>query len=125
MPVLMTAGQWNNRKTPAHYTERQAASGRSAQLLQGRTIGKEDQATNKEGTMTTEEQQLLEQYLAHLNVLGKEGTHPDFDAWYQEVRYAQGPSATHTLMEASELRYKDVLDAARVFNLSKQTYRQN
>ena len=82
MPVLLTAGQWNNRKTPAHYTERQATSGRNAQLLQGRTIGKEDQETNKGGTMTAEEQQLLEQYLAHLNVLGKEGTHPDFDAWY-------------------------------------------
>ena len=121
--MLLTAGQWNNRKTPAHYTERQATSGPSAQLLQGRTIGTEDQATNKDGTMAAEEQQLLEQYLAHLNMLGKEGTHPGFDAWYQEVGYAQGPSAPHTLMEASELRYKDILDAARVFNLSKQTYR--
>ena len=35
--------------------------------------------------MTGEEQQLLEQYLTHLNVLGEEGTHPDFEAWYQEV----------------------------------------
>ena len=66
--------------------------------------------------MTVEEQELLQQYLTDLNVLGEEGTHPDFDAWYQEVRYAQGPSAPHSLMEASELRYKDVLEAARVFN---------
>ena len=40
--------------------------------------------------MTSEEQEFLEQYLTHLNVLGDEGAHPDFDAWYQEVRYAQG-----------------------------------
>ena len=65
--------------------------------------------------MTSEEQELPEQYLTHLNVLGDEGTHPDFDAWYQEVRYAQGPNAPQSLEEASELRYKDVLDAARVF----------
>ena len=75
--------------------------------------------------MTGEEQDLLQQYLTHLNVLGEEGTHPDFEAWYQEVQYAQGPNAPHTLMEAAELRYKDILDAAKVFNLSKQTYRQN
>ena len=86
MPALMTAGRWNNRKTSAHYTEREAANGRSAQLLQGRPIGKEAQATNKEGTMTAEEQQLLEQYLTHLNVLGPEGSYPGFEAWYQEVR---------------------------------------
>ena len=39
--------------------------------------------------MTSDEKELLEQYLTHLNVLGNKGTHPDFDAWYQEVRYAQ------------------------------------
>ena len=43
--------------------------------------------------MTSEEQELLEQYLTHRNVLGDEGTHPSIDAWYQEVRYAQGPNA--------------------------------
>ena len=36
--------------------------------------------------------------------------------WYQEVRYAQGPGASQTLQETSELRYKEALDAARVFN---------
>ena len=66
--------------------------------------------------MTGEEQELLEQYLAHRNVLGPEGSYPDFESWYQEVRYAQGPGAPRTLEEASELRYKEVLDAARVFN---------
>ena len=66
--------------------------------------------------MTSEEQELLEQYLTHLNVLGDEGTHPSIDAWYQEVRYAQGPNANQSLEEDSELRYKDILDAARVFN---------
>ena len=64
--------------------------------------------------MTTYEQEILEQYLTHLNVLGEEGTHPNFDVWYQEVRYIQGPNAARTLEEASELRFKDVLDAARV-----------
>ena len=65
--------------------------------------------------MTGEEQDLLEKYLAHLNVLGDEGSYPDFEVWYQEVRYAQGPRAPTTVEEASELRYKDILDAARVF----------
>ena len=65
--------------------------------------------------MTGEEQELLEQYLTHLNVLGEEGTHPDFEAWYQEVRYAQGANAPRTVEEAAELRYKDFLAAARVF----------
>ena len=41
--------------------------------------------------MTGEEQELLEQYLTHLNVLGDEGSYPGFEAWYQEVRYAQRP----------------------------------
>ena len=41
--------------------------------------------------MTGEEQELLEKYLTHLNVLGDEGDYPDFEAWYQAVRYAQGP----------------------------------
>ena len=66
--------------------------------------------------MTSEEQELLEQYLTYRNVLGDEGTHPSIDAWYQEVHHAQGPNAPQSLEEASELRYKDVLDAARVFN---------
>ena len=70
----------------------------------------------KEGTMTPYEQELLEKYLAYLNVIGEEGAYPSFEAWYQEVRYAQGPGALRTLEEASELRYKDVLEAARVFN---------
>ena len=66
--------------------------------------------------MTSEEQELLENYLTHLNVLGEHGSYPDFEAWYQEVRYAHGPSAPRTLEEAAELRYKDIQDAARLFN---------
>ena len=66
--------------------------------------------------MNIEEKELLKRYLTHLNILGKDGTHPHIEAWYQEVRYAQGPNAPHTVMAASELRYKDVLQAARVFN---------
>ena len=66
--------------------------------------------------MTAEEQKLLENYLTHLSVLGEEGSYPDFETGYQAVRYAQGPGAPTTLQEASELRYKDVLEAARVFN---------
>ena len=66
--------------------------------------------------MTADEQQLLEKYLAHLNLIGHEGDYPDFEAWYQAVRYAQGPAAPRTVEEASELRYKDILEAARVFN---------
>ena len=51
--------------------------------------------------MTVEEKGLLKRYLTHLNILGKEGTHPHFEAWYQEVRYARGPNAPRTLQEAS------------------------
>ena len=42
--------------------------------------------------MTGEEKDLLKKYLTHLNVLGPDGSHPHFEAWYQEVRYAQGPT---------------------------------
>ena len=65
--------------------------------------------------MTPYEQELLEKYLAHLNIVGHEGDYPDFESWYLAVRYVQGPGAPPTVEEASELRYKDVLDAARVF----------
>ena len=67
-------------------------------------------------TMTLEEQELLKKYLTHLNILGKDGTHPHFEAWYQEVRYAQGPNAPHSVMKASELRHKEILEAARVYD---------
>ena len=66
--------------------------------------------------MTPYEQELLEECLTHQNVLGHEGDYPDFEAWYRTVRYAQGPGRPSTLEEASEMRYKDILDAARVFN---------
>ena len=66
--------------------------------------------------MTDEEKDLLKKYLTELNVLGPNGSYPHFEAWYQEVRYAQGPHAPQTVMEASELRYKDILDAAQAFN---------
>ena len=66
--------------------------------------------------MTPYEEELLVKYLTHLNVVGAEGDYADFEAWYQSVRYAQGPGAPRTLEEAAELRYKDVLEAARVFN---------
>ena len=66
--------------------------------------------------MTVEEQDLLKQYLTHLNILGQDGTHPHFEAWYQEARYAQRPNAPHSVMEALELRYKDTLEAAKVCN---------
>ena len=60
--------------------------------------------------MTSEEKELLKKYLTALNVLGPDGSHPHFEAWYQEVRYPQGPNAPKTVMEASDLRLKDILD---------------
>ena len=57
-----------------------------------------------------------QQYLTNLKVPGEEGAHPSIDACYQGVRYALGPNAPKSLEEASELRYKDVFDAARVLN---------
>ena len=74
--------------------------------------------------MTPYEQELLEKYLAHQSVIGHEGDYPDFESWYQAVRYAQGPGAPRTVMEASELRYKNVLDAARVFNRLQEKQRR-
>ena len=38
--------------------------------------------------MTPYEQKLLEKYLAHLNIVGDEGDYPDFESWYQAIRYA-------------------------------------
>ena len=76
---------------------------------------------DKDYAMTGEEQELLEQYLTHLNILGEEGTHPNFDAWYPEVRYTQGPNAPQTLEQASELRFKAVLEAAQVFKHQQDT----
>ena len=69
--------------------------------------------------MTGEEKNLLKKYLTALNVLGPDGTHPHIEAWYQEVRYAQGPNAPKTVMEASEMRYKDILDAAKLMDQVK------
>ena len=37
--------------------------------------------------MTPYEQEFLEKYLAHRNVLGDEGGYPDSEAWCQAVRY--------------------------------------
>ena len=51
--------------------------------------------------MTGHEQEILEQYLTHLNILGEDGIYPNFEAWYQEVRYAQGEDAPRTMEEAS------------------------
>ena len=75
--------------------------------------------------MTPYEQKLLEEYLTHLNVIGDEGDYADFEAWYQAVRHAQGPSAPTTLQEASELRYKDVLTAARYTNQLQESTRSS
>ena len=66
--------------------------------------------------MTPYEEELLGKYLAHLNGIDYEGDYPDFEAWYQVVRYAQGPGTPKMLEEASELSCKDVLEATRVFN---------
>lgn len=66
--------------------------------------------------MTPYEEEILTGYLTHLNVLGEDGDYADFEDWHQLVRYANGPGASRTVEEASELRYKDVLEATRVFN---------
>ena len=66
--------------------------------------------------MTPYEEELLTRYLTHLNVLGEDGDFADFEECYQLVRYANGAGIPRTVEEAAELRYKDVLEAARVFN---------
>ena len=39
-----------------------------------------------------------QQLLAHQNFIGGDGTYPDFDAWYQALRYTQGPGAADVLL---------------------------
>ena len=41
--------------------------------------------------MTGEEQDILEKYLAHRNVIGYEGDYPDFESWYQASATPRGP----------------------------------
>ena len=41
---------------------------------------------------------------------------PGIDDWYQGVGYAQSQNALTNLEEASEMRYKDVLEGPRVVN---------
>ena len=43
----------------------------------------------------------MEQYLTHLNMLGGEGDYTNFEARYQAVRNAEGPSAPFALQEAA------------------------
>ena len=73
--------------------------------------------------MTPYEQELLEEHLTHLNVVCYKGDYPDFESWYQAVRYAQGATAPQSLEEAAELRYKDALQAAKAFNQLQETER--
>ena len=42
-----------------------------SQALPGKRIGSADQGTDEENTITSEEQELLEQYLTHLDILGR------------------------------------------------------
>ncbi len=66
--------------------------------------------------MASYEQQLQEKYLTNLYMLGEEGSYPNVEIGYQEIRHARGANAPRTLEEAAELRFKDLLDAARLFN---------
>ena len=68
--------------------------------------------------MTDYQKQLLGNYLTHLTILGDNACYDSFDQRYQELRFAQGLDAPRSLAEASDLRYKDILPAARVFNAS-------
>ena len=113
LPALMTAGRRKSFKnTGAVHRKTGGRPGRRGQVLPREMM-------NKESTMTGEEKNLLKKYLTALNVLGPDGTHPHIEAWYQEVRYAQGPNAPKTVMEASEMRYKDILDAAKLMDQVK------
>ena len=60
--------------------------------------------------MTGEEKELLKKYLTHLNVLGPDGSHPPLRGLVPGSALALGSNAPRTLHEASELRYKYVLD---------------
>ena len=42
--------------------------------------------------MTGKEKDLLKKYLAHLNVLGNEGSYPNIEAWYQRSGTPRGPA---------------------------------
>ncbi len=64
--------------------------------------------------MTPYEEEPLTKYLTYLNILGEDGDYADFEKWHQMLRYANAAGAPRTLEAAAELRYKDILDAARV-----------
>ena len=66
--------------------------------------------------MTPYEEEHLSRYLTHLNILGEDGDFADFEEWRLMVRYANGIDAPRTVAEESDLRCRDVLEAARVFN---------
>ena len=42
--------------------------------------------------MTGGEQELLEKYLTHLKFPGVDGSYPDLETWYKEVRCACAPA---------------------------------
>ena len=44
--------------------------------------------------MTEDERELLEQYLTHLNILGEEATHPDFEGLVPRSPLRPGPRST-------------------------------
>ena len=61
--------------------------------------------------MTGGEQELLEKYLTHLKFPGVDGSYPDLETWYKEVRCARGQPSPDL-----GVAYKDIQDAARIFN---------
>ena len=71
--------------------------------------------------MTGEKQKLLEKYVSHLNVLGGKAPIPTSKPGTKKSVTPAAPAAPRTLQEASELRFKDILDDARVFKHQQDT----
>ena len=72
--------------------------------------------------MTGEEKDLLKKYLTDRNVLGKDGSIPTSKPGTRKYATPRAQTPPQNLMEASELRYKDILDAARVFSQLQESH---
>ena len=53
--------------------------------------------------------------LALTRMEGDDSEQSDFEAWYQAVRYARGPTSPTTLEGASDMCYKETLETTMSF----------
>ena len=70
--------------------------------------------------MTSGQQELIEELLNFLGIVGGGGLFPDIESWHERIREAEGPDAPDTLDKASELIYNGVLSMAQYLKKLKE-----